>query len=101
MFDIERNPNGKYPNIYQSGVNNVTSNFWEIPSFRMSLRTLTLAYVVPKKFTEKLNIGSIRVNVSATNLANFYNPYDYRDPNTGTRGYPTLRTVSVGLNLTL
>ncbi|MDP4208618.1 MAG: SusC/RagA family TonB-linked outer membrane protein [Bacteroidota bacterium] len=109
MFDPDLNPNGKYPNQYQisqSGQDgaagqNVISNFWKISSFRMQINSITLAYSFPKTLMSKLKIEGLRMNLSMTNVASLYNPYPYRDPFTDMTGYPTLRTVSLGVNLTL
>jgi TonB-dependent starch-binding outer membrane protein SusC len=40
--------------------------------------------------------------VSGTNLWNIANPLKYKDPYTGNfASYPTLRTITVGLNVSL
>ncbi|MDP4273516.1 MAG: SusC/RagA family TonB-linked outer membrane protein [Bacteroidota bacterium] len=101
MFDPDSNPNGKYPNQYQYTQNSATSKFWKISSVRMQLRTLTLAYSLPQPLLTKLKVEGLRFNVSMTNVVSFLNPYSYRDPLTDMNGYPTLRTMSLGVNLTL
>lgn len=103
MFDPELNPNGKWPNMYHQDINKVSSDFWQVSSFRMALRQLTLAYSLPKNVINWMGISACRFNFSAMNVLNFHNPYPdhFMDPNSSWGQYPNLRTFSFGLNLTL
>lgn len=107
MYDSETNPDGKYPNL---GVNTVVSgsaiarsDFWQISTFRCYVRNMSISYSLPKKWITPLKMSSVRLNLAGTNLWDFYNPYPdhyrnmYDDPNTE---YPTLRTWSLGVNVT-
>lgn len=97
------NLDGKYPNMYHEDYNSVTSNFWEIDSFRMHLRTLTLAYSLPQRFLSKINVDGCRFTLTGMNLISFHNPYPkkFMDTFSNYGAYPTLRTFSLGINLTL
>jgi hypothetical protein len=103
MYDAETNPDGKYPNIAHGDYFHEKSDFWQLPSFRSYLRTLTIAYTIPAKYCEKIKIESFRINITGNNLWDFYNPYPgkYRSMyDSPTVGYPTLRTWTIGLNVT-
>ena len=100
---VAENRDAKYPNLAYTSVNNVTSTFWRISAARATLNRLTLAYRIPSKWTQKIGIQSVRVNVTGQNLLSFYNPYPdkFMDPMAGSYGnYPTLRKFTLGLNVT-
>ena len=106
MFDEETNPDGKYPNI---GMENrlggsvaTPSDFWEISTFRCYIRNLSIGYTLPKKWLEPLKIQSAKLSLTGNNLWDFYNPYPdhYRNMyDESTTAYPTLRTWSLGVNV--
>lgn len=107
MFDSETNPNGKYPNIGTENVINGSvispSDFWQINTFRCYLRNVTLSYTLPKQWTAPLKMSSVRLNLTGNNLWDLYNPYPdhYRNMyDTSAVDYPTLRTWSLGVNVT-
>lgn len=96
-----QNLDAKYPNL-QYSVNNQNSTFWAVSGTRVTLRTITLAYSLPGSFVKKLQVESCRLNLSCQNVCSLYNPYpdNFIDPLSGTYGnYPTLRTVSLGVNV--
>ena len=107
MYDPEKNVNGKYPNL---GVNSVVggsaiaqSDFWKVSSFRCYVRNLTIAYTLPKEWVKPLKMQAVRLNLTGNNLWDFYNPYPdhYRNMyDSSTTEYPTLRTWSLGVNVT-
>lgn len=102
MYDSTDNPNGKYPNMafYDAAYKN--SDFWTLPTFRCVVRSLSIAYNLPKNLLAKARISSARLVFSGYNLWDLYNPYPgkyrnmYDDPKVA---YPTLRTWSLGVNL--
>lgn len=106
MYDSEKNPNGRYPNLgvnaFVAGSSIAKSDFWQVSTFRCYVRNLTVAYTLPKRWTAPLKMESVRLNLSGNNLWDFYNPYPdhYRNmyDNTNTE-YPTLRTWSLGVNV--
>ncbi len=103
MFDPVTNPTGKYPNAYYSAQNNLTSDFWQVSSFRCYVKSMGVAYTVPKKVVAKIGIEGAKFSLSGNNLWDFYNPYPdhyrnmYDDSNAK---YPTLRTWALGVNIT-
>lgn len=96
-----QNLNAKYPNLQYSGINSQNSTFWEISTTRVVFRTMTLAYSLPKSFVKKLNVESCRFNVTGQNLLSLFNPYpdNFMDPLTSYGSYPTLRTITMGVNV--
>ena len=99
---IAENRDAGMPNPVYSDVNARQSSFWRVSGTRVSLRRLTLAYSLPKKWLTPIGISSVRVNVTGTNLLSFYNPYPdkFMDPLAGSYGnYPNLRNWTIGLNV--
>ena len=95
------NVNAKYPNMYWNTFNNVTSNYWQINSFRMSLKTMTLGYSLPKNLVSQIGIEACRFTFTGMNLLNFYNPLPgkFMDINSNYGAFPNLRSLSLGINL--
>ena len=89
------------PNLAYSDINAVSSTFWRVSGTRIRLNRLTLAYAIPTKWTQKIGLNSCRFNVTGQNLLNLYNPYpdNFLDPSMTYDRYPTLRTITVGVNL--
>jgi hypothetical protein len=57
---------------------------------------------MPKTLSSKLGIPDLRFMITGTNLWNIRNPLKYKDPYTSNFGtYPTLRTLSLGINASL
>jgi TonB-linked SusC/RagA family outer membrane protein len=95
------NPDAAYPRAYQNGAHQ-RSTFWERPGHILRVSSLTLAYTLPNKVSEKVNIRTFSIVLTARNLWTIINPFDYKDPNLAKfNGYPLLRTINVGVNLTL
>ena len=68
----------------------------------LPMNRLTIAYSLPKKWLQPIGISSVRVNVTGTNLFDFYNPYpdNFMSTLAGSYGnYPNLRNWTIGLNV--
>lgn len=103
MFDATDNPHGRYPIMAAGNAYGETSDFWQLSAFRMYVRNMTFAYSVPKSILKKVNIDALSINLTGNNLWDFHNPYPDHFVNMydGVRtSYPTLRTWSLGVNLT-
>lgn len=101
IFDPELNPNGRYPNPHWEEISlRQTSTFWQVPAFRMSVRSANLGYTLPKHIAEYAKISNARLFVSAMNPLTLYNPFTYRDATAAYDVYPNLRTYSLGVNVT-
>ena len=106
MYDVTANTTAKYPNIGNeariSGSVDSPSDFWSISTFRCYIRNLTIGYTLPKQWLAPLKIESTRLSVTGNNLWDLYNPYPdkYRNMYDATTTlYPTLRTWSLGVNI--
>jgi TonB-linked SusC/RagA family outer membrane protein len=103
MFDPDDNPDGKYPSMAVASTFGERSDFWMVPSFRMYVRNMIFGYTLPKQILKKLGVERLQFNLTGNNLWDFYNPYPdhYRNMYDGGRtDYPTLRTWTLGVNLT-
>ena len=98
---MQANRNASLPNLAFTDVNAVASTFWRVSGTRIRLNRLTLAYTIPSQWTKKIGINNCRFNVTGQNLLSLYNPYpdNFMDPQCSYGKYPTLRTVTVGVNL--
>ncbi len=99
---MAQNREAQYPNLAYQSVNSVASSFWRVSAARVRLSRLTIAYNLPNTWFKSIGIKSARVNVTGTNLLNFYNPYPekFTSPMAGTYGsYPNLRKWTIGVNL--
>ena len=92
-------PDATYPAPYYSAQYDVDSDFWFRSSTTVSMRTLNISYSLPTKLANKLGFESCRVYGVGTNVFNFYKAYDYKDYGSSFDVYPTLRTISLGLNM--
>ncbi|MBQ7513011.1 MAG: SusC/RagA family TonB-linked outer membrane protein, partial [Prevotella sp.] len=89
-----------YPNMAYN-VNTYNSTFWRVSGTRLTLRNITVAYTVPKDFVKKIGISSLRFNITGQNMLSLYNPYpdNFIDPMDNYGGYPTLRKITLGVNI--
>jgi hypothetical protein len=95
------NPNAKYP---RADAPLITSNstFWAVDGTMARINNAVLSYTLPKRLTAKYKIPDLRVLLTGTNLWTIINPYKYKDPYTGNfASYPILRTISLGVNVSL
>lgn len=99
IYDPELNPNGKMPNPAFESINTVTSQFWQVDAFSIVCRNITLSYGMPEKGLKFLNLSSFKLNLIALNPFILYNPYTFQEPTGSFKDYPTLRTISLGLNI--
>ncbi len=99
------NPNAAYPSPYyataNSGTNSYTSEFWFRSAFTASMRNANISYALPAAFTNRLHMSSMNVFFVAVNPLNFYNPYSYKTYSGAFDSYPTIRTLSLGVNVSL
>jgi hypothetical protein len=95
------NPGAKYPRA-DAPLAKENSTFWAVNGTVSHINNAILTYSVPKEISDRLRIPSFRVTLSGRNLMNLYNPFKYKDPYTGNFAeYPTLRSVALGVNMTL
>jgi TonB-linked SusC/RagA family outer membrane protein len=95
------NVNAKYPRA-DAPLAKETSDFWAVNGTQCRINNLVLSYSIPKRIVNKLKIPDARLMITGTNLWTIVNPFKYKDPYTGNfASYPTLRTISFGLNVSL
>ncbi len=95
------NPNAKYP-AADAPLAKETSTFWAVNGTQCRINNMVISYSIPKRITARYKIPDFRVMVTGTNLWSLINPLDYKDPyTTNFANYPTLRTLSVGINASL
>lgn len=97
------NTNARFPAPGYVNNYDTTSDLWLVPATTLNVTNATLNFAVPPKWAGKIGLASARFYVTATNPIQFINPFpdNYRDFATGLYSYPTLRTVSLGLNIGL
>ncbi len=96
--------------VHPKPVAGVASNSYAFASTRwlqdgsyMRIKDITLSYTLPKRITDMLNIGNLKVYVSGMNLFTFHD-VDFWDPERGVTGmgygiYPMTKTIIGGLEL--
>ncbi len=98
----EQNLDARYPNAKYGNVNNVESTFWRVSAAEVSLRNITVAYTLPKKWLTPVGISSCRLNLTCQNALNFVSPHieDAWSSWGGNYGYyPNLRKITLGVNV--
>ena len=97
------NTNAKYPAPYFQSNYQVTTDFWLVRATSFNITSANLSYTLPNRITSKAGVASARLYIVTTNPIQFINPFPgrYRDLATALYTYPTLRTVSFGLNVGL
>lgn len=95
------NPNAKFPRA-DAPLARENSTFWVVDGTQSRINNMVLSYSLPKELSTRLRIPEFRAFLTGTNLWNIINPLDYKDPyNSNFAQYPTLRSISLGLNITL
>lgn len=92
------NPNAKFPRA-DAPLARENSTFWAVGGTQSRINNAVLSYQLPKRLATKLRIPDLRFMVTGTNLWSLANPLKYKDPYTSNyASYPTLRTISFGIN---
>ena len=95
------NPDAKYPRA-DAPLARENSSFWAVGGTQIRVNNLVLSYSLPKTISEKHKIPEFRAFLTGTNLWNLVNPFDYKDPYTSNfASYPTMRTISLGVNVSM
>jgi TonB-linked SusC/RagA family outer membrane protein len=93
------NPDAKYPR-YDDPAVAVESDYWAVNGTMIRVNDMTLSYAAPKNVANFIGLSSIRLVLTGNNLWVLKNPLKYKDPYSSyIYDYPTLRTLSAGLNL--
>lgn len=92
---------GRYPISTENG-NLTESDFWTVGTFRCFVRNMSLSYNLPKNWMNSIGIDRAAFTLTGYNLWDFYNPFPKKYRNmydSSTAGYPTLRSWSLGVNV--
>lgn len=97
----EQNLNAKYPRLSQNnrGNNYTMSDFWLFNGGYLRVKNLTLGYTVPDLFTQKINLQSVRIYVSASDFLTINNYPKGWDPEVSASGYPITASYIFGLSV--
>jgi len=95
------NPNGRFPRFDDPSIKaGWNSTFWAVDGTMIRINNMTLSYKVPKKLLSKFGLSDVRAVATGNNLWTIKNPLPFKDPYSSTiYDYPTLRTISFGLNV--
>lgn len=99
------NPDAEFPRIY-GNYGNQDSNYRQSDKYLSDasyfrIKNVTLSYTFPKAWITKVSLSQLKAFVSAENLGTFSSLPKGIDPETLLWDYPSFRTISFGLNLTL
>jgi TonB-linked SusC/RagA family outer membrane protein len=97
------NTNAKYPSPYYSATYaGINSSFWAVSGVEFKLNTINISYELPKIVLNKVKIESCKIFMNGINVWNIYNPYkNYKQDSEAITSYPTLRTITFGMNVSL
>lgn len=96
------NPDGKYPSVVWSSINQMHSTFWLRSSSVLRLTSINLSYNLPKELSKRLGLPTLRMFLTGTNLLTIYSDFKYKDPNLSRYyDYPLLRSFNLGLNISI
>ena len=102
------NPNASYPRVLQSadnGQNVQNSSFWLFDTSYFRVKSITLGYSLPERFTSKINVQKIKIYLSSNNPFTINGDKRMKDldPENGNANltYPQLKSVALGMNISL
>ena len=104
---IPSNPDAELPRVHNNENTPGTSDFWYFDATYVRLKTLELGYTFPTTLINKAGFSNLRIYLGAYNLFTFLDKMkglDFGDPeftNSMDAGYPNIKTVSFGINVTL
>ena len=99
--DSRTNINATYPRLYKGDARNKeASDFYEYKGDYMKLKNVQIGYSLPSKWMNKIAVKELRFYVSGENLLTI-TEFPGMDPELGgTIGYPLMRQISVGAQIT-
>lgn len=99
------NQSARYPRATPAPYANNTENsdFWWVNTSYLRLKTLSLGYTLPKKFTDRLTFKNVRVYLMSQNLLTL-SKLKHIDPEMGyddrETAYPVMKATTFGLDIT-
>lgn len=96
----ENNPNAAFPRAGRNTADS-ESTFWVRDGDFIRLKNVRIAYDLPRKWLNTLNVAQMRFFLTGENLALLQNKVKYYDPeNSSITAYPLMKSFSLGVNLT-
>jgi TonB-linked SusC/RagA family outer membrane protein len=97
------NPEGKFPRFDDPSVlAGWQSTFWAVDATTIRVNDMTLSYTLPQNLLKRIGMSSARILLTGNNLWVIKAPFKYMDPySSNIYDYPTIRTISAGLSLSL
>jgi TonB-linked SusC/RagA family outer membrane protein len=90
-------PDGKFPRTDDPSLD-LESTFWSFDATTIRINDASLSYRLPPQLCKRLGFSNISMTLAGNNLLVLKNPTPYKDPYSGSiYDYPTLRTVTAGL----
>lgn len=71
----EENPTNAYPKISQNHSYDYMYTLGYFDSSYWKIKTITLGYTLPEKWTKKLHISNLRIYATCNNVATLFSPY--------------------------
>lgn len=95
------NQNASFPRLstVANANNNQSSTLWLRSADYLKLRNLELGYKLPANVLKSMSIDNMRFFVRGMNLFTYSREIDFMDPEHLT-GYPSMKSVSLGVNVT-
>jgi hypothetical protein len=93
------NQNAKFPR-YDDPYIGVESDYWAVNGTTIRVNDMQISYAAPKNIVRYIGLSNVRFILTGNNLWVIKNPLPYKDPyQSYIYDYPTIRTISAGLNL--
>lgn len=93
------NTNSKY-HMYGRGQNTSSTNSrYMYNGAFIRLKTLALGYTLPRQWTEKVSLNTVRVNLSGYNLFEISGVPSVYDPESIQSAYPMMRSIALGVQV--
>lgn len=105
ILGVNEDPNAEYPRLSYGGNSNNyrASTYWLRDGSYLRLKTLEMGYTLPKVWTTRLYMNSVRLHIIAQNLLTF-SKFKLWDPEMGSSNgmkYPLGKTVTFGLTVNI
>ena len=102
-WSVTHTADAEYPRFStETPANNLRpSNYWQKDMSFLRLKNAELGYTLPKKWTKKIGISTVRIYLQGVNLLTFskFKLWDPELESSYGNVYPLTRNVSLGLNL--
>ncbi len=102
-WTVSHDPHAEYPrfSVETPANNQVRSSFWQKDMSFLRLKNAELGYTLPKNWTKKAGLSTVRVYLQGVNLLTFsrFKLWDPELESSYGNVYPLTRNVSLGINL--